>query len=170
MRPTTVAIIGAPGAGKTTVGHLLANRLGVPCVDVDALIEQEQGKPVGDIFADDGEAHFRKLELDTTLAALAEPGVISLGGGAVMTPAIREALNDHEVVWLKVSVTESTRRIGLTQARPLLLGNVRARLIQLLSERTPVYEAVATVSVDTDRKTPAQVVDEIIDQLSGVSA
>ena len=86
------------------------------------------------------------------------------------TPAIREALAEHEVVWLKVSVTGSTRRIGLNQARPLLLGNMRARLIQLLAERTPIYQEVATVSVDTEKKSPAQVVDEVVDQMRGASA
>ena len=170
MIPTSVAIVGAPGAGKSTVGALLAKRLGVPHVDVDHRIEQQQGKPIREIFADEGEPFFRDLETRATLAALAEPGVVSLGGGAVMTPAIREALAEHEVVGLKVSVTGSTRRIGLNQARPLLLGNMRARLIQLLAERTPIYQEVATVSVDTEKKSPAQVVDEVVDQMRGASA
>lgn len=170
MNPTSVAIVGAPGSGKSTVGELLARRLGLPHIDVDLRIEDEQGKPIREIFADEGEAHFRGLEVEATLRALSQPGVVSLGGGAVMSPAIRETLGHHEVVWLQVSVTQATRRIGLNQARPLLLGNMRARLIALLAERTPVYQEVATVSVDTDKKSPAQVTDEILDQLRGVSA
>lgn len=170
MNPTSVAIVGAPGSGKSTVGHLLARRLGLPHVDVDQVIEAEQGKRIREIFADDGEPFFRDLEAAATLRALSQPGVVSLGGGAVMTPAIREELGHHEVVWLQASVTQSTRRIGLNQARPLLLGNMRDRLISLLAERTPVYRALATVSVDTDKKSPTQVTDEILDQLRGVSA
>lgn len=170
MNATTIAIVGAPGAGKSTVGRELAKRVGLPFVDVDTVIEAEAGKPIREIFADEGEAHFRDLERRATLAALAEPGVVSLGGGAVMTPEIQEALGDHEVVWLQVSVTQSTRRIGLNQARPLLLGNLRSQLIHMLAARTPVYAAVATVTVDTDQRSPTDVVDEITDQLRGVSA
>ncbi len=170
MSVTTVAIVGAPGAGKSTVGRQLARRLGLPLVDVDLLIEEQQGKLIREIFADHGEEHFRELERVATLQALSRPGVISMGGGAVMNPAIREELGRHEVVWLQVSVTQSTRRIGLNQARPLLLGNLRAQLIKLLEERTPLYASVATVTVDTDKKSPGQVVEAIVDQLRGCSA
>lgn len=96
-----VVLIGAPGSGKTNVGRRLGACLGVPHVDVDARIEQQQDRLIREIFADDGEAHFRELERDATLAALSEDAVLSLGGGAVMTPAIRDALAGHRVVWLK---------------------------------------------------------------------
>jgi shikimate kinase len=167
MIPSTIVVVGAPGAGKSTVGRMLATSLALPFVDVDARIEAEQGKPIREIFADSGEAHFRDLEREATLAALAEGGVISLGGGAVMTPAIRERLGDHAVVWLQVSITQATRRIGMNQARPLLLGNLRTQLIQLLAERTPVYAELATVVVDTDHNTPRQIVDHIVNHVWG---
>lgn len=163
-----IALIGAPGAGKTTVGRQLAARLELPFVDVDARIEAEQGRLIREIFADQGEAHFRELERDTSLDALSRPGVVSLGGGAVMTPAIAEALREVTVVWLSVSVTQASRRVGLNQARPLLLGNMRATLIKLLAERTPVYQNLATITVDTDRTGVRAIVDQIISELKEV--
>ena len=165
---STIALIGAPGAGKTTVGRQLAARLDLPFVDVDARIEAEQGRLIREIFADRGEAHFRELERDTSLDALSSPGVVSLGGGAVMTPAIAEALREVTVVWLSVSVTQASRRVGLNQARPLLLGNMRATLIKLLAERTPVYQNLATITVDTDRTGVRAIVDQIISELKEV--
>ncbi|MCW3157731.1 shikimate kinase [Micropruina sonneratiae] len=168
MTGATIALIGAPGAGKTSVGRQLAARLELPFVDVDARIEAEQGKLVREIFADSGEAHFRELERVATLAALSEPGVVSLGGGAVMTPGIAEAVAGVFTVWLQVSVTQASRRVGLNQARPLLLGNLRATLIKLLAERTPVYENLATITVDTDRSGVRGVVEQIVAQWEGV--
>lgn len=168
MTGATIALIGAPGAGKTSVGRQLAARFELPFVDVDARIEAEQGKLVREIFADSGEAHFRELERVATLAALSEPGVVSLGGGAVMTPGIAEAVAGVFTVWLQVSVTQASRRVGLNQARPLLLGNLRATLIKLLAERTPVYENLATITVDTDRSGVRGVVEQIVAQWEGV--
>ncbi len=162
---STIAVIGAPGAGKTSVGKQLAARLGLHFVDVDARIEAEQGRLIREIFADSGEAAFRELERATTLAALAEPGVVSLGGGAPMTPEIADALRTVIVVWLSVSVTQASRRVGLNQARPLLLGNMRATLIRLLAERTPVYQNLATITVDTDSTPVRVIVDQVITQL-----
>ena len=164
----TIAVIGAPGAGKSTVGRRLATRLQLPFVDVDARIEAESGKLIREIFADEGEARFRELERDASIAALSEPGVVSLGGGAVMTPAIADALREVTVVWLSVSITQASRRVGLNQARPLLLGNMRATLIKLLAERTPVYQNLATITVDTDRTSVRDIVDRIISELEEV--
>ncbi len=166
--PSTIAVIGAPGAGKSTVGRQLAARLALPFVDVDGRIEAQTGKLIREIFADDGEARFRELERDASLAALAEPGVVSLGGGAVMTPGVAEALGEVTVVWLSVSVTQASRRVGLNQARPLLLGNLRGTLIKLLAERTPVYQNLATITVDTDRTSVRAIVDQIISELKEV--
>lgn len=157
----SIVLIGAPGAGKTSVGKRLARRLGRTFVDVDQRIEQVVGKPVAEIFADEGEAHFRALEEEATLELLESHDVVSLGGGAVMNPRIRDALEGHEVVWLKVSIGQATRRVGMNKARPLLLSNVRGRLIELLRERAPVYEAVATQRVDTDGRGSAEVADAL---------
>ena len=131
-----VVLVGAPGSGKSTVGALLARRLGMPFTDVDEVICERVGKPVAEIFADDGEAVFRAFEESTTAELLAAPGVLALGGGAVLSEQTRQALAGHRVIWLQVTVPHAVRRIGLNEARPLLLGNVRGRLIQLLAERT----------------------------------
>lgn len=162
---TTIALVGAPGAGKSTTGIRLAESLGLPFVDVDADIERRAGKPVAEIFADDGEAAFRGLEEAVTLELLERGGVVSLGGGGVLNERIRQALAAHTVVWLEVSITQATRRIGMNRVRPLLLGNVRARLIELLRERTPLYREVATLSVNTDDLTPGQVAEIIESEL-----
>ena len=156
----TIVLVGAPGAGKSTVGAELAGLLGKSFTDVDARIEEVVGKPVAEIFADDGEARFRALEESATLELLETGQVVSLGGGAVMNPRIREALAGHDVIWLEVSIQQASRRIGLN-AVPLALGNLRGRLIKLLRERTPVYEAVSTTRVDTDRRAPGEIAVEL---------
>ena len=157
----TIVLIGPPGAGKSTVGRRLAKKLGKTFVDVDQRIEEVVGKPVAEIFADEGEAHFRALEQDATLELLQTYDVIALGGGAVMNPAIRQALDGHDVIWLKVSIGQATRRVGMNTVRPLLLGNVRGRLIELLRERTPVYQALATQILDTDGRGSSELADTL---------
>lgn len=161
MSPALV-LVGAPGSGKSTVGALLAGRLQVPFVDVDTEIEHRAGKPVAEIFADDGEPAFRALEQSVTAELLERPGVVSLGGGAVLSADTRAALLGHRVVWLQVSAATAARRVGLTEARPLLLGNVRGTLIRLLAERTPLYAEVATATVGTDDAGPQDVVEQIL--------
>lgn len=157
----SIVLIGAPGAGKTSVGKRLARKLGRTFVDVDQRIEEVVGKPVAEIFAEEGEAYFRQLEQEATVELLEIYDVVSLGGGAVMNPAVRHALTGHEVIWLKVSIGQATRRVGMNTVRPLLLGNVRGRLIELLRERTPVYEALATQVVDTDGRGSSEVADQL---------
>jgi shikimate kinase len=156
-----LVLVGAPGSGKSSVGVAVARRLRLPFFDVDAVIEERAGKTVRDIFADEGEPAFRAVEVDTTLELLQQPGVLSLGGGAVTSEAIREALRGHRVVWLRVSAGQAARRVGLTEARPLLLGNVRGQLVRLLAQRTPLYEAVATHTVDTDDADLETVVEQV---------
>ena len=157
----TIVLMGAPGAGKTSTGKRLARRLGKTFVDVDQRIEEVMGKPVAEIFADEGEAHFRELEEEATLELLESHDVVALGGGAVMNPSIQEALRGHDVIWLKVSIGQATRRVGMNKARPLLLGNVRGKLIELLRERTPVYERLATQVDDTDGGGSVEVADQL---------
>lgn len=155
--------IGAPGAGKSTVGALVATKLGEPFIDVDAEIERRVGRTIADLFVTEGEEGFRALEREVTLDLLQAGGVISLGGGAVMNPAIREALVGHDVVWLKVSITQATRRVGMNTVRPLLLGNVRAKLASLLRQRTPIYEQCSTIIVDTDTARSHEIARQVVD-------
>ncbi len=156
-----LVLVGAPGAGKTTVGLAVAERLGRGFVDVDAVIVERAGKPIAEIFADDGEEAFRSLEEQVTAELLDRPGVLALGGGAVLSPRTRAALRGRRVVWLRVGLTAAVKRVGMDTARPMLLGNVRGRLLALLNERAPVYAEVATEVIDTDELAPAEVAQRI---------
>ena len=149
-----LVLVGAPGAGKSTVGRRVAERLGVPFADTDHLIEEAAGMPVSDIFVTAGEPEFRRLEEDAVAEALrTQRGVLALGGGAVLSERTRALLAAHRVVWLRVSMSEAATRVGMNTARPLLLGNVRTTLAGLLEARTPLYEEVSSAVVDTsDRK------------------
>jgi shikimate kinase len=159
---TLVVLVGPMGAGKSTVAALLATAYGVTARDTDADVEDAEGRSISDIFVDSGEAHFRALERAAVAEALAShDGVLALGGGAVLDESTRALLADHRVVFLRVGLSEAVKRVGLGSARPLLLGNVRGRIKALLDERTPVYEEVADLVVDTDQRSPQDVADEI---------
>ena len=158
-----VVLVGAMGAGKTTVGRLVAEALGVELLDTDEMIERTAGKTVSEIFVDDGEPHFRALERAAVAEALAaHEGVLALGGGAVVDPATRDLLAGHRVVFLRVGLSDAAQRVGLGVSRPLLLGNVRGRIKQLLDERAPVYESVARHVVETDGLSAAEVADRVL--------
>ena len=164
--PPRVVLVGPMGAGKTTVAGLLGDAWGLPVRDTDADIETAEGRSVSEIFVDSGEAYFRELEKKAVADALAtHSGVLALGGGAVLDPTTRAALVDHPVVFLRVGLSDAVKRVGLGTSRPLLLGNVRARLKGLLDERAPLYASVASVTVDTDGLTPDEVVTAVRDAL-----
>ncbi|SDJ10780.1 shikimate kinase [Actinokineospora alba] len=165
MSPVAV-VVGPPGAGKTTIGTALAEALGVAFRDTDADIVETMGKSISDIFTDGGEAAFRAAEEKAVAVALREhDGVLSLGGGAVLSEQSRKLLAEHTVVFLNVGMAEGVRRTGLSTARPLLAGvNPRAKFKELLDARLPFYREIASVEVDTDTKSP----DEIVSQLATV--
>ncbi|HEY3528366.1 MAG TPA: shikimate kinase [Nocardioides sp.] len=167
-----VVLVGPMGAGKTTVGRILAERWGVVFRDTDDDVEQADGRTISDIFVESGEEHFRALERAAVARALAEhTGVLAVGGGAVMDHDSRAALAAHPVVFLRVGLSDAATRVGLGTSRPLLLGNVRGTMKALLDERTPVYESVAVAVVDTDGRTPDEVADlvetQIVEGLDG---
>jgi shikimate kinase len=165
-RPVAV-LVGPPGSGKTTIGGLLAGRLGVVFRDVDHDIEATAGKPISEIFFDDGEETFRALEVAAVAAALeGHDGVLALGGGAVLAPATRAALRGHRVVYLEVGLADAVDRVGLNTARPLLALNPRATLRTMLAQRAPLYAEVATVTVPTDGRKPDEITADILAQLS----
>ncbi|GIF17444.1 shikimate kinase [Actinoplanes tereljensis] len=161
MAPVAV-VIGAPGAGKTTIGGLVAGLLGVPFVDTDAIIEAEAGKPIPEIFIDDGEDAFRALERSAIATALTEfSGVLALGGGAILHEGTRDLLKQHTVVYLSVELSDAVKRVGLGTGRPLLAMNPRATLKYLLDQRRPLYSSVATHTIATDNRDPSDIADEV---------
>ncbi len=162
-RPELV-IVGPPGAGKSTVGALLAARLHVEFADADELIVARAGRSISDIFTGDGEPAFRALEEQVVAEELhTHRGVLALGGGAVLSEHTRKALRGHRVVFLAVSTSEGVRRTGLSAARPLLAGvNPRATFKALLDARLPLYREVATAEVATEKRTPEEVVNTVL--------
>lgn len=161
-------LIGPPGSGKTTVGTLLAGRLGVGFTDTDTEVEAAAGKPVSDIFVEDGEPAFRELERAAVARALdRSTGVVAVGGGAVLDPRTQEALAGHKVIYLETGFAAAAKRVGLGQARPLLIGNPRATLKILLDQRLPVYQRLATITVPTDDREPADIAMDIAARLAG---
>ena len=162
MTGPVAILIGPPGAGKSTVGPLLAALLGAEFLDTDSVIEEAAGKPVGDIFISDGEAAFRELERAAVARTVPHhPGILALGGGAVMDPGARRLLAGQRVVYLETGFAAAAHRTGLDAPRPLLIGNPRARMRELLAERLPVYEGLAWVTVSTDDRAPQEIADEI---------
>jgi shikimate kinase len=157
-------LIGPPGAGKSTVGALLADRLGVGFTDTDAEVEAVAGKPVSDIFVENGEAAFRELERAAVARALdgRGGGVVAVGGGAVLDPGTQQRLAGHRVVYLQTGFAAAAKRVGMDQARPLLIGNPRTTLRILLEQRLPVYERLATITVPTDDQEPGQIAADIV--------
>ncbi|ARE77434.1 MULTISPECIES: shikimate kinase [Streptomyces] len=161
-----VVLVGPMGSGKSTVGALLAERLGVPYRDTDADIVSAQGREISDIFVDEGEPYFRELERQAVAAAVAgHTGVLALGGGAVLDEGTRELLAGLPVAYLSMDVEEAVRRVGLGAARPLLAVNPRRQWRELMDARRPLYTEVARVVVATDDRTPEEVAQAVLDAL-----
>jgi shikimate kinase len=165
-----IILVGAPGAGKTTVGLHLAERLDVQFRDTDADVERSAGRSISDIFVEDGEPAFRERERAAVRAALEEhDGVLALGGGAVTDEQTRAALRDQSVVWLRVGLAAAASRVGLNRDRPLLLGNVRSNLKRLMEARAPLYAEVSDHIIDTDGASPEEITDRILEAIGTTS-
>jgi shikimate kinase len=166
-----LVLIGPPGAGKTTVGQLVAERLGVPFVDTDAVVESRAGRRIPDIFLEDGEPSFRDLERAAVVDVLGTAdGVVSLGGGAVLDPRTEADLAGQRVVFLDVGIADAARRVGFGQHRPLLGINPRAQWTKLMADRRAVYERIAGFVVDTAGREAQQVADDVVERLRSVEA
>ncbi len=171
MAPKAV-LIGLPGSGKSTIGRRLAKSLDVALLDTDTAIEQTTGRTIADIFSNDGETEFRRIEEEVVRDALeSHDGVLSLGGGAITSAGVREALSGHTVVYLEISAAEGVRRTGGTTVRPLLAGGDRGEKFRaLMSQRVPLYRRVATIRVNTNRRNPGAVVRYIASRLENPRA
>jgi shikimate kinase len=160
-------LVGVPGAGKTTVGKLLARELNVNFFDSDQVIESRAGKSVSDIFTHDGEPAFRKLEHDIVCELLqTDEAVLALGGGSLGNDDTRSQVSKAKVVWLIAGLAQAVDRVGMNRNRPLLLGNVRGQLADLMAAREPLYKEVATIAIDTSKLIPSEVVQAITDDLA----
>jgi shikimate kinase len=161
-----IVLVGFMGAGKTTIGNLLAERLGLPFADSDQVLEQRAGRPVRQIFAEDGEAAFRTLEHQVIAELLDGPELIlALGGGAADHPRTRAKLSSDpgtHVIYLQVGYGQALQRVGGDAGRPML---ARPDLAALYQRRQPAYAAVATLTVATDDRHPQTVSDDIVAQL-----
>jgi shikimate kinase len=164
----TVILIGPPGAGKSSVAKSLAKLLDLKHADTDHIIEKELGKKISEIFVDEGEEYFRKVEADVVRRALIEePGVLSLGGGAILDPQTQAAISSSEapVIFLDVSISQAGPRVGFNKDRPLLLINPRQQWLALMEKRRPIYETLSDQKISTDNKKATEVAAEIVQYL-----
>jgi shikimate kinase len=163
-----VVLIGPPGAGKSTIGKALAKEISTEFIDSDSEIERITGKKISDIFVEEGEAVFRKTEVEVVTALLdGFEGVIALGGGAPINTQIQEALTgvEYPVIFIDVSISQAANRIGFNKDRPLLLINPRQQWMNLMSERRPIYEKLASQTVNSDSQKPHEVAKLISEKL-----
>ncbi len=164
MGKRNIVLVGFMGTGKTTVGRLLAERTGMPLVDMDALIEERAGKTINEIFAEDGEPHFRNMEREMVRELAAKTGqIISTGGGIVLNP---DNISDFEKTGLVVCLLADAKsvldRVRHDTTRPLLAGDKETNIIRLLETRKPLYEAVTHAINTSGRPSPEPTAQEII--------
>lgn len=163
-----IVLIGPPGAGKSSIGKALAKEISAAFIDSDSEIERIAGKKISDIFVEEGESAFRKVEVGVVTQILESfEGVIALGGGAPINIAIQEVLTgvDYPVIFIDVSISQAANRIGFNKDRPLLLINPRQQWMNLMSERRPIYEKLATQTVVSDSMKPHEVARLICEKL-----
>jgi shikimate kinase len=161
-------IFGAPGSGKSSIAQRVGNILDLPHYDSDSLIEANTGKKISEIFLEDGESVFREMEAKLTLELLEKDvGVISLGGGAVIDPQVRMALENSGavLVYLRINADTAAKRVGFNQARPLLLINPRKQWQELMEKRTPIYESINALVFDNNGDNATEAANNLILEL-----
>lgn len=161
MSPGQLIMVGAPAAGKTVVGRLVAEQLQVPFSDTDELLAQELGLSLPEAWASLESEQIAAVETQLCRLALERPGVIALGSRAVAEPPVRTGLAGRRVVWLRVSSTQLTRRLGMASLGMETLAAIRVQMDALLLQREPWYEEVATLRLETDRLSVAAVADQV---------
>ena len=157
-------IIGPPGAGKSSVGRQLGKVMQIPFSDTDKIIEERTGKKIAEIFLEDGEPIFRKIEREVVLEEIAkEECILALGGGSILDAEVDKELSrlKSRVIYLEVSISNAAPRVGFNKDRPLLAVNPRQQWMALMEKRRPIYERLAGHKVSTDNKKPSEVVNEI---------
>ncbi len=155
-----IVLIGPPGAGKTSIGKALSKELAMTFIDSDSEVEKIAGKKIAEIFVDNGEPAFRKMEVEVVSKLLAtSSGVIALGGGAPINEQIQKELAnaDFPVIFIDVSISQAANRVGFNKDRPLLLINPRQQWINLMSTRRPIYERLSSEIISSDNRKPAEV-------------
>lgn len=168
MKPHGPALIlvGPPGSGKSTVGRMAAARLGVDFHDFDDDLEREHGMVAGELVVEVGRQRFQRLELELLERILPErTGVLALGGGTPTAPGVAALIEPFHVVFLDVDLDNLLKREGLVPLHPWLLPNPRAHLRQLLTERRPVYTAVADAVVPTSGRDPEEILTDVLASL-----
>ena len=166
-----VVLIGPPSSGKSSVGALLAAGLGLPLMDTDDLVAQAAGKPIGDIFVEDGESTFREFERAAVARGLdgleTGGGILALGSGAVLDPDVRRMIQQRKIVYLAANFGTVAKRTGFDKPRVVIPGNPRGRLRTMLDERREVYESLAGLTVATDDLFPEEVAADLLERLAG---
>jgi shikimate kinase len=163
-----IIFIGPPGSGKSSVGEEVAAILKLSHIDTDQLIEEKSGKRISDIFLDDGEPAFRRMEREIVLEVLQQDNcVISLGGGSVIDSEVADKLRvEPNVIYLEVSISNAAPRVGFNAERPLLVANPRQQWLKLMEDRKPIYEGLGRKRISTDNRKPKEVAREIAGLLS----
>ncbi|MEV0946574.1 shikimate kinase [Rhodococcus sp. NPDC049939] len=167
MAPKAV-IVGPPGSGKSTIGKRLARALDLPFFDTDAAVEVETGRTIAQIFVEDGEPAFRAIEERIVRKAVeSSEGIVSLGGGSILSERTRALLKGHTVIYLEISVAEGLKRTRGNTVRPLLAdGDPRQKYTELLRVRGTLYEEVSSIRIRTDGRSPSRVVKNLVSKLT----
>ncbi|MBM7650461.1 shikimate kinase [Bacillus ectoiniformans] len=163
----TIFLTGFMGAGKTTIGQLLADKLNCPVMDTDALIEKQEGKAITTIFSEHGEAYFRNLETNMLHSFGEEAGVVTTGGGIVIKENNRQLMKERgTVIYLNSEFSEIWNRLIDDESRPLIQHKNKERTQSLFNQRLPFYKDSADVMIETSGKTAEQTAEEIIERLN----